>query len=123
MKKQHNCGTTYPLAIQLLKPPDTLNDGQEIDARNWDDWATVGYFYGRCRSGSAREVIAANQTHGQTDAVFWAPWNSVTRSITERNAIKVNGSWYNIRGAINVDELNVEMMLLCTKGPQKWHGE
>ena len=110
-----DCGISYPLLLQFLKPPDQLNDNQEVETKDWNEWASAGNSYGRVKSKSSREVLSANQTHGQVDAVVFAPWGQRTKDITNENAIKVNGSYYHIIGAVNVDEMNQEMMFVCRK--------
>jgi hypothetical protein len=112
------CATEYPTAITVLRAPDELNDDQEIETRDWNDWAIAGYAYGRVKTGTAREVLSAGQTHGQVDAVVFSPWGTKTKDLTNSNALKINGSYYHIIGAINVDELNVEMQFICRKRMQ-----
>lgn len=109
------CGNEYPSSLTLLEAPDDLNDDQEIEDRDFADWTAIGYSYGSVKTGSAREVVAANQTHGQVDAVIRCPWGTKTKDLTNSNAILVNGSYYHIIGAVNVDELNVEMQFICRK--------
>lgn len=109
------CGGDYPLLLTLLQAPDQLDDNQEIETRDWNEWKTTGYAYGRVQTGSGREVLSASQTHGQVDAVMWTPWQNTTKDLTNSNAVKVNGSYYHIIAAINVDELNTEMQLICRK--------
>lgn len=112
------CGTAYPTKLTILRAPDELNDGQEIEDRDWSEWATAGYAYGNCKTGTAREVFVAGQTHGQVDAVIKTAWSTKTKDLTNSNALLVNGSYYHIIGAINVDELNVEMQFICRKRMQ-----
>lgn len=109
------CGSDYPSSLTLLEAPDDLNDDQELETRDFAEWTTTGYSYGSVKTGTAREVISASQTHGQVDAVISAPWGTKTKDLTNSNAIFVNGSYYHIIGAINVDELNVEMKFICRK--------
>lgn len=115
------CADKYDKELTFLRAPDELDDGHEIDTRDWSEWKEAGGAYGAIATqgnrATFRQFEIAGQAHGVVDAIITTAWNDITAAIDHGFAIRIDQfgkkKYYHIAQAINVDENCVEMMFIC----------
>jgi hypothetical protein len=121
MAKKQQCAIPslqdYEKVVTFLKAPNELTDDQELETRDWSDWAVAGQSYARIHTTGSRAVSVANQSHQQIDAVIECPWNATTNAVKHYYAIRIKDlcGWvyFHVIAPMNVDMRNHTMRFVC----------
>lgn len=114
--KRSGCVNEDTRQLTFLKPPSNPNFINDIEDLGEPDntWTVLLKRYGSVETTSGREIWKVQQARPEVQALIECNWDAQLQSlVTSRCAIQVNGQYYNILAAYNVDEANERFRCEC----------
>lgn len=78
-------------------------------------WLTYASRSAKISYSGSREVYRFQQYISETDSVFTFRYDGKTKNITTKMRLSYNSRVYNIKGIVNYNEMNKEVIVACVE--------